>query len=246
MSVSPFARPQIKKAIEERYVVNPATRCWEWTGRIHKGYPWLRLHKNPDTRVQAHRHVYELHRGPIPSELQLDHVCRNTRCVNPDHLEPVTCVVNVRRGDRVKLNPAAVAYIRWLALRDCPPTDRQLGEYFGVVPTNVRSVRIGDTWREIQPLEPPEPLKSMPRIGRRHARHSLVGVSSSSVVAWESSSVEARESSSVVAWGSATVIKPENPWGNPTITVADKGLLVDRSGNVIRVVCMEPVEVVTP
>lgn len=36
--------------------------------------------------------------GPIPQGLHLDHLCRNTRCVNPDHLEPVTPKVNNSRG----------------------------------------------------------------------------------------------------------------------------------------------------
>jgi hypothetical protein len=30
--------------------------------------------------------------------MHLDHLCRNTRCVNPDHLEPVTLAENVLRG----------------------------------------------------------------------------------------------------------------------------------------------------
>lgn len=46
----------------------------------------------------AHRYVYESIRGPIPEGLVLDHLCRNTSCVNPDHLEPVTYGENFRRG----------------------------------------------------------------------------------------------------------------------------------------------------
>lgn len=45
-----------------------------------------------------HRVVYELVVGPIPDGMQLDHLCRQRACCNPDHLEPVTCLVNVRRG----------------------------------------------------------------------------------------------------------------------------------------------------
>ncbi len=39
-----------------------------------------------------------MHKGPIPPGLLLDHLCRVTCCVNPDHLEPVTCKVNLNRG----------------------------------------------------------------------------------------------------------------------------------------------------
>ncbi len=46
----------------------------------------------------AHRVVYELLIGLIPENMELDHLCRNTWCVNPDHLEPVTHSENIRRA----------------------------------------------------------------------------------------------------------------------------------------------------
>lgn len=46
----------------------------------------------------AHRVSYELHKGPIPEGKKLDHLCWNTRCVNPAHLEPVTSKENSRRS----------------------------------------------------------------------------------------------------------------------------------------------------
>jgi HNH endonuclease len=46
----------------------------------------------------AHRVVYETLVGPIPDGLVIDHLCRNPRCVRPDHMEPVTNQVNVLRG----------------------------------------------------------------------------------------------------------------------------------------------------
>jgi len=47
----------------------------------------------------AHRRVYTLLKGAIPDGLTLDHLCRFTSCVNPDHLEPVTAGENVLRGN---------------------------------------------------------------------------------------------------------------------------------------------------
>lgn len=72
--------------------------CWIWTGaRTTAGYGHFTLSK-PRRGVYAHRFAYELLVGPIPDGLPLDHLCRNRRCVNPAHLEPVTHRENILRG----------------------------------------------------------------------------------------------------------------------------------------------------
>lgn len=48
--------------------------------------------------VGAHRLAYEQANGPIPTGLEIDHLCRTARCINPDHLEPVTQQENKRRA----------------------------------------------------------------------------------------------------------------------------------------------------
>ena len=70
--------------------------CRNWHGAISDtGYGTTTVRNKT---VLAHRHVYQQERGPIPSGLVLDHLCRNRRCVNPDHLEPVTIRENVLRS----------------------------------------------------------------------------------------------------------------------------------------------------
>ena len=71
--------------------------CWEWTGcKTVRGYGLFWLGKK---LAVAHRAAYELLVGPIPEKLTLDHLCRNTSCVNPRHLEAVTNKVNNARGN---------------------------------------------------------------------------------------------------------------------------------------------------
>lgn len=70
--------------------------CWVWWGgRTSAGYGQITIKGRP---IPAHRFVYEMLVGPIPRGLVLDHICRNTSCLNPDHLEPVTVGENLRRG----------------------------------------------------------------------------------------------------------------------------------------------------
>lgn len=71
--------------------------CWLWTG-TRKATGYGRFYVSPDRRDEAaHRFAYELLVGQIPDGLHVDHLCRVTRCVNPDHLEPVTQQENNRR-----------------------------------------------------------------------------------------------------------------------------------------------------
>jgi hypothetical protein len=86
-------------SLEERFLSKTriTDSCWIWLGTISStGYGQISI---GGTRSKlAHRVSYTLHRGAIQDGLTLDHLCRNTLCVNPDHLEPVTLAENVRRA----------------------------------------------------------------------------------------------------------------------------------------------------
>jgi hypothetical protein len=91
---------------EERFLlkVQKGESCWLWTAAKTHGYG---LFWNGTRQVPAHKFSYEFYVGPVPEGLQLDHLCRVRACVNPLHLEPVTCRENLLRGaGRTAINAA--------------------------------------------------------------------------------------------------------------------------------------------
>lgn len=90
-----------------------STECWIWTkGCCNKGYGHFYVYDpaaighrgrlGKSVEVRAHIASWVLANGPIPAELTLDHLCRNTRCIRPSHLELVTRPENTRRGNAAR------------------------------------------------------------------------------------------------------------------------------------------------
>lgn len=86
--------------------VEKTNSCWTWKANCDSsGYGLFKFNKK---MVSAHRFAYKLLKGEIPKGLELDHLCRNIICVNPNHLEPVTHKENMLRG----ISPTAINAIK--------------------------------------------------------------------------------------------------------------------------------------
>ena len=83
--------------------INPLTGCWEWQRAKINGYGHITLYENRlesvwRTHILSYRHFV----GDVPEGKELDHLCENKGCCNPNHLEPVSHEVNVHRGKSTK------------------------------------------------------------------------------------------------------------------------------------------------
>ena len=72
--------------------INKDSDCWEWSGELTSyGYPKI-YYKGK--RFRAHRVSYNIFKGVLDSGLVIDHICRNKKCVNPEHLRQVNKQIN--------------------------------------------------------------------------------------------------------------------------------------------------------
>ncbi len=101
---------------EQRFLakVRYQNDCWIWTaarGGWDGQYGWFSYDGRP---VLAHRWAYEHWIGPIPDGSVIDHLCENTPCVNPDHLQAISDVLNKIIGHVKQLDQDERNYLKRL------------------------------------------------------------------------------------------------------------------------------------
>lgn len=95
---------KVMARVKKVWCVSLQSHCLEWTGPTSgngRGGDYPRMCLDGQT-VAVHRAMFTNRHGFIPGRKQIDHMCRNRRCVNPEHLEMVTHKQNQKRRDAAR------------------------------------------------------------------------------------------------------------------------------------------------
>lgn len=124
-----------------------STPCWIWQLRLTRdGYGQITVNGWDGS---THRYFYRQYVGEIPDGLELDHLCRVRSCICPSHLDPVTRLINQRRGLGTRLNEQIVAYIK-SQLAVGQQTVNSLAAQFGVTISAIHQIKHGRNWGDVR------------------------------------------------------------------------------------------------
>ena len=77
--------------------------CWVWEGTKRSNLYGVTVYMG--TQTTTHRVAYQLAHGltKLSKDIEIDHICNNRECINPEHLEAVTHQENMQRGAQRRL-----------------------------------------------------------------------------------------------------------------------------------------------
>ena len=123
------------------YIIDELTGCWLWQLSLNnKGY-------GRKGNSYAHIYYYEKKYGPVPDGYELDHICRTRRCCNPDHVEPVTHTINMRRGITTKYTEEIVKNIR--SLKASGLGSRKVSKILNIPRNSVAFIMNRRLWKDV-------------------------------------------------------------------------------------------------
>lgn len=159
-------RVALKKRFDDKFQPVPWSGCWIWTAATKEhGYGVIGIGGRKDGTIKAHRASYILHKGDIPKDKVVMHLCNNPYCVNPDHLElgtrkdnqqyMVTCGRNKLPDNRAekaawaKLKVADVLEIIARKSSKVRGTGVELAKKFGVSRSAIYEIWRGKNWKSV-------------------------------------------------------------------------------------------------
>lgn len=164
----------------------PHGDCWIWIGsKTKSGYGRFRLRITIDGDFRAVRIIWFLTRKCDPGELLIRHVkCRNTSCVNPEHLKLGTTLDNMRdkiidgtvvKGEDVhlaKLKIPEVISIRNL-WKENKLTTKEIAIKFNVTESNILLIITGETWKSVENSVSEGETEHLKSTRNRHAKLTI-------------------------------------------------------------------------
>lgn len=153
-------RTTLIERLMRKTVVNEQTKCWEWNGsKSAFGHGEIYIGgTGPDARkrTMTHRASWEIHNGPVPSNMCVLHKCDNPACINPDHLFLGTkkensrdMVEKNRQASGEKLPQSKLTWTQVAAIRKCHSlTQAELASIAGVTQSVISQIKNNNYWKK--------------------------------------------------------------------------------------------------